>query len=83
MLLNAEWSQLKRKLRLTDRELEVLQGLFDEQTDQAIAASLGITTRTVRAHLDSVYRKCHCRTRTGAVVSVFRTYVEKMTDRVH
>ena len=73
MLSDSEWARLQRKLRLTDREVEVLQGLFDEQTDQAIASTLGITSRTVRAHLDNVYRKCDCRTRTGAVISVFKT----------
>lgn len=73
MITDVEWALLQQKMRFTDRELEVLRGVFGEQTDKAIAIALGITSRTVRAHLESVYRKCRCRTRTGAVVSVFHT----------
>lgn len=74
MLSDSEWTLLRRKMMLTSREMQVLRGVFAEQTDEAIAATLGITPRTVRAHLENLYRKCRCRTRSGAVVSAFRAY---------
>ncbi len=76
VLTDAEWAQLQRKLRLTDRELEVLRCLFEEQPDEAIARSLDISQSTVRAHLMKLFRKCKCRTRTGVVASAFRAYVD-------
>ncbi len=79
MLSDVEWAQVQRKLRITPRELQVLRCVFDEHTDASIARVLGISQSTVRAHLEKLFRKCNCRTRTGAVVSVFQTYVEKMT----
>jgi DNA-binding CsgD family transcriptional regulator len=73
MLSDSEWDMLAKKMRLTPRETQVLRGVFAEQTDDAIAIELGIKTRTVRAHLERVYRKCNCRTRCGAVVKAFGT----------
>lgn len=33
MLSDTEWTHLQRKLRLTDRKVEALQGLFDEPSN--------------------------------------------------
>jgi DNA-binding CsgD family transcriptional regulator len=76
MLSDSEWAMLRRRLMLTGRQMQVLRGVFAEQTDEAIGAALGITPRTVRAHLEKLYRKCNCRTRSGAIVSAFKTYVQ-------
>jgi len=73
MLSDSEWDMLAKKMRLTPRETQVLRGVFAEQTDDAIGIELGITTRTVRAHLGKIYQECECRTRTGAVVTAFNT----------
>jgi DNA-binding NarL/FixJ family response regulator len=75
MLSDSEWDMLAKKMRLTPRETQVLRGVFAEQTDDAIAIELGIATRTVRAHLGKIYQKCDCRTRTGAVVTAFKNYL--------
>jgi DNA-binding NarL/FixJ family response regulator len=75
MLSDAEWDMVGKKLRLTEREVQVLRGVFAEQTDDAIAIELGITPRTVRAHLEKLYRKCNCRTRCGAIVSAFKMFM--------
>jgi DNA-binding NarL/FixJ family response regulator len=76
MLTEAEWAKLGRKMRLTAREVQVLRGVFAEQKNETIASTLGISTSTVRTLLERVYRKCGCRSRTGAVVTAFRVYVQ-------
>ena len=52
---------------LTDREAEVLAYLADGWSNDEIADRLGIGARTVRFHLDRLYRKLGVSRRTEAV----------------
>lgn len=51
----------------TERELEVLQAVANGETNKGIALQLGITERTVKAHLTSVYNKLGVDSRTAAI----------------
>jgi len=44
-------------MKLTPREIEALQLLTDGECDKQAAAAMGITTRTLRAHLANARRK--------------------------
>ena len=65
--------QLARELPagLTERELEVLRVLVRGQSNQAIAAGLGISARTVGHHVQHIYRKAGVRSRAAATVWAF------------
>ncbi|MBK9924157.1 MAG: response regulator transcription factor [Anaerolineales bacterium] len=52
---------------LTERELEVLQALSRGERNKEIAYNLGITERTVKAHLQSIYQKFGVDSRAAAV----------------
>ena len=52
---------------LTDRELEVLQAASRGERNKEIAYKLGITERTVKAHLASIYQKFNVASRAAAV----------------
>jgi DNA-binding CsgD family transcriptional regulator len=52
---------------LTGREGEVVRAAMDGRTNQEIADSLGISVRTVKHHLTSVFRKSGVRNRTELV----------------
>jgi NarL family two-component system response regulator YdfI len=52
---------------LTERELEVLQALSRGERNKEIAYKLGITERTVKAHLQSIYQKFGVDSRAAAV----------------
>jgi NarL family two-component system response regulator YdfI len=52
---------------LTDRELEVLQGVALGERNKEIAYRLGISERTVKAHLSSIYSKFGVDSRAAAV----------------
>ena len=52
---------------LTERELEVLQSLSLGERNKEIAYKLGITERTVKAHLQSIYQKFNVDSRAAAV----------------
>ena len=57
MFSEQAWSEIARSLRLSPRELQILRGIFDDHTEFAIAANLGISPHTVHTHVDRVHRK--------------------------
>lgn len=57
-----------REMDLTERELEVLEGLVQGERNKEIALRLGVTERTVRAHLSAIYMKMNVDSRAQAVV---------------
>jgi NarL family two-component system response regulator YdfI len=52
---------------LTDRERQVLEGVARGERSKEIALRLGITERTIKAHLDSIYNKLGVDSRAAAV----------------
>lgn len=56
-----------RETDLTERELEVLAALVRGERNKEIARSLGVTERTVRAHLSMIYMKLNVNSRALAV----------------
>lgn len=52
---------------LTDRELEVLASVARGERSKEIAIQLGISERTVKAHLASIYEKLGVDSRAGAI----------------
>ena len=56
-----------QRLGLTGRELQVLQHVSTGLTADTIARRLAISERTVRKHLENVYRKLDCHDRLVAV----------------
>jgi NarL family two-component system response regulator YdfI len=54
-------------IQLTDREVEVLIGAARGERNKEIASRLGITARTVKAHLTNIYNKLGVDSRTAAV----------------
>ena len=58
---------LETLYELTPRELEVLRHLVEGQSNGEIAASLWVTQRTVRAHVERILDKLEVPNRAGAV----------------
>ena len=52
---------------LTERELETLRAVANGETNKGIALQLGITERTVKAHLTNVYNKLGVDSRAPAI----------------
>jgi NarL family two-component system response regulator YdfI len=55
------------KADLTERELEVLRGVAQGERSKEIAVRLGITERTVKAHLASIYNRLGVDSRAAAI----------------
>jgi len=57
---------------LTDREIEVLKAVAKGGTSKEIAYQMGITERTIKAHLSNIYTKMGVESRTAAVSEAMR-----------
>lgn len=57
---------------LTVRERAVLLLVMQEKTDAQIAQALNLSDRTIRCHLESLYKKLNAQTRVGAVVQAIK-----------
>jgi len=69
MLADGVPSRGERDLRklLTEREQQVLQGLFEGLTNKEIATGLGVSESAVKATLQQLFQKTHVRTRSQLV----------------
>ena len=65
------WSQIASECGLTQRETEIVRSVLDNLDTNDIATRLAIAPRTVRAHLEHVYRKLRLRTRCDLILLVF------------
>jgi DNA-binding NarL/FixJ family response regulator len=57
---------------LTARERDILNGLAEGNSYQALARSLNISTDTVRFHIRNIYRKLHVHSQSEAVAKALR-----------
>ena len=65
----------KRRLKLTEREIEVLRELVDGKPNKVIARNMGISHNTVRFHLKNIFAKMNVDNRLRAVDAAHRTNV--------
>jgi NarL family two-component system response regulator YdfI len=64
---HTEKSPLQTQNPLTERELEILKSVANGNRNKEIAFHLGITERTVKAHLASIYQKLGVDSRAEAI----------------
>jgi DNA-binding CsgD family transcriptional regulator len=69
------WETLGEALHLPARELQILQGIFDDLKESAIAAELGISPHTVNTYLRRLYRKLGVSSRAQLIVRVVAAYL--------
>jgi DNA-binding CsgD family transcriptional regulator len=74
MIINASFSTVARNemwpklIKLNDREIEALTWVARGKTSAQIAASVGVSKRTVDFHLDNARIKLDAATRTQAAI---------------
>jgi DNA-binding CsgD family transcriptional regulator len=64
------WCEIAGALRLTRRELEIVQGVFDDATDLGIGQRMGISQHTVHTHLERMYHKLQVHSRPGLILRI-------------
>ena len=75
MLSQKSWEALGLAAKLSPRELQIVRGIFDNQTEEAIASSLGISRHTIHTYLARLFRKLNATTRTQVVLRVVQQYL--------
>ncbi len=69
------WQQLASSLRLSGREFEIVQGVFDDRKELSIASLAGISPHTVNTYLQRLYRKLQVRSRPQLILRVMEEYL--------
>ena len=69
------WQTIAKSLRISGRELQIIQAIFDDRKELAIAQELTISVHTVHSHLERLYRKLGVSSRVGLVLSVLSEYL--------
>ena len=58
----------ENKIRLTQRQMDVLRCLMNGDANKVIAANLGISEQTVKIHIGQIFKELHVANRTQAVL---------------
>jgi signal transduction histidine kinase/DNA-binding CsgD family transcriptional regulator len=64
--------KIETPVKMTPREIEVLQLLAEGMSNKAIARALSLSPRTVNFHLDNIYAKLGVNSRTEAAIYALR-----------
>jgi len=75
LLTDEQWPRIGRRLGFTERELQIVRLVFEDENERNIATHLGISLNTVHTHLKHLYGKLGVNTRVGLVLRVFREYL--------
>jgi DNA-binding CsgD family transcriptional regulator len=75
VLANASWLRVQRTLRLSQRELQIVQCLFEDEKQDAIAWRLGISSSTVNTYIQRLYTKLRVNSRSQLIVRVIAEYL--------
>jgi DNA-binding NarL/FixJ family response regulator len=70
ILSHDAWKTIAKSLRISHRELEIIQGIFDDRKELAIADELKISMHTVHTHLERLYRKLGVSSRVALVLYI-------------
>jgi DNA-binding NarL/FixJ family response regulator len=68
----------EERSRLTEREGEVLRGVFDGLANKEIASRLGVSKSSVKAVLQQLFHKTGVRTRSQLVRIALEQYAEEL-----
>ena len=75
LLPNDVWLRLRESLALSDRELQIVQGIFEDQKQESIAYHLGISPHSVNTYIQRIYSKLSIGSRPQLIVRVVSEYL--------
>lgn len=73
----AAWREIRRGLKLSARELQIIQGIFDDKLELTIAAELGISLNTLRTEARRLRRKLNVSDRVTMVLCVLEEFLRQ------
>ena len=69
------WPRLGMALRLSPREMQIVQGVFEDRKEESIAFELGISPHTVNTYFQRLYTKLRVSSRPQLMVRVMAEYL--------
>jgi len=69
------WKQIACNLKLSSRELQIVRGTFDDQTEPTIAANLRIATSTVHTYITRLHHKLAVTDRAQLLLRVMEEFM--------
>ena len=75
LFTDEQWLRIARRLAISDRQLQIVRLVFEDEQEKDIATQLGISLHTVHAHLMHLHLKLGVRTRIGLVLRVVREHL--------
>ena len=73
----AAWREIRRGLKLSNRELQIIQGIFDDKLEYTIASELGVTVNTIRTELRRLRRKLKTGNRVTVLLCVLEEFLRQ------
>ncbi len=70
MFSEKAWAQIARSTGLSQRQMEIVQGVFRDDSEVDIADALGISPHTVHTHFERIYQKLGVTARTQLILRV-------------
>jgi DNA-binding NarL/FixJ family response regulator len=75
------WLHLRNVLRLSDRELQIIQGVFDDEDLDNIAHTLAISREVVYRSTQRIYLKLRIGSRAELIVRMMSEYLAFVADQ--
>ena len=75
LLSDTAWLAIALTLGLTKRELQVVQSVFDNLQETAIARRFGISGHTVHTHLNRLFKKLNVTTRSEVILRIMEQMI--------
>ena len=75
-----EWERIRLSLKLSAREVEVTQHIFDDNKSECIAMILGISVHTINTYLQRLYVKLDVRSRSQLILRIFKDHLEHVAE---
>ena len=69
------WLRLQETLGFSERELQIVREIFEDQKQESIAVRLGISSRNVTVNLQSIYGKLGIGSRPQLIMRVMSEYL--------
>lgn len=75
MLTDHAWHEIARALDITQRELQIVQAVFDNQHEGDIARHFQLSPHTVHMHMNRLFKKLNITSRTELVLRIVEQMV--------
>jgi DNA-binding CsgD family transcriptional regulator len=75
MFSELAWKEIARSLKLSAREVQIVREVFDDRTEFAIGANLGISPHTVHTHFERLHQKLGVPDRVELVLRIVQEFV--------